>query len=81
MISNLISKCQIEFRHGLALHPRRDMGIDVHCDCDSGVAQPFLNHLGMDATRQQFRCMRMAQVVISNAREVPPPHQICELVG
>src|SRR6516225_8881879 len=82
MVTKMVTKCQIKLCHSLALHSWCDVGIDVHCDCDSGVAQPFLNHLRMNATRQQLRRMTVAEVVEAHSgKPTYAPNQICELMG
>src|SRR6516164_2118596 len=82
MISKMISKCQIKLRHGLTLHPRRHMRIDVHRDRDCRMAQSLLHHLRMNAAGKQLRCMGVAKIVEAHAREATyAPNQICELMG
>ena len=82
MISEMISKCQIELGDSLTLHSRRHMRIDVHRDRDCRMAQTLLHHLRMDATREQLRCMGMAQIVEAHSwKPTYATNQICEFVG
>ena len=63
MVTKMVTKCQIEFRHSFTLHSWRHMRIDVHRDCDCRMAQSLLHYLGMDTAGEQLRCMGVAQIV------------------
>ena len=43
----------VELAVGFGLHGREDVRVGVERDADLGVSEPLLDHLGMDALREQ----------------------------
>jgi hypothetical protein len=57
----------VHLRGCIFLHPGHDVRIQIECDANLAMPEPFAGNLGVNAGRQHVSCVGMAQVVKPDA--------------
>ena len=71
---------RVEFAHGILLHTRQHMRVDIQRHTDLRKAKHLLDHLGMDTKTEQERSSTVTQVIKTNSWQICFFQQLLELI-